>query len=77
MSTLQPIPHVPMLQGQLDRVLDTLRIMRDDQVRPDAETFSLAFQCLGRQQRSAESVRVARRLLRDMDEAVRPGLGIR
>ncbi|XP_043196144.1 DNA-directed RNA polymerase, mitochondrial-like [Amphibalanus amphitrite] len=56
-------------KGQLDRVLDALRVMRDDQVRPDAETFALAFQCLGRQPRTAENVRNARRLLRDMDEA--------
>ena len=59
-----------MPQGQLERVLDALRVMRDDQVRPDAESFALAFQCLGRQARSPENVRTARRLLRDMDETV-------
>ena len=60
----------------MERVLDAMRVMREDQVRPDAESFALAFQCLGRQQRSAEGVRIARRLLHDMDEAVcRPGGG--
>ena len=57
----------------MDRVLDMLRLMREDQVRPDAESFAWAFQCLGRQQRTTENVRTARRLLDDMDEAVRRG----
>ncbi|XP_037085812.1 DNA-directed RNA polymerase, mitochondrial-like [Pollicipes pollicipes] len=56
-------------KGQLDRVSDVLKVMRDDLVAPDAESYALVFQCLGRQPKTTENVRFARGLLQEMDEA--------